>query len=194
MLMRKSVLHSNGYVDVRQFGSNSPHLARYKTPTLDGDRRTRAAGGDRSALVCAAPPATHRVAAATLDGIVDGARPDRWAGDSLNLGEVTVTRCALRWIAPSGPIVGIGHVVGRSHHHAEFTGMINEATQDPDTADENPDPDRFAIGMDDPPEPSTTVYVAVILPFGVNAVRRESLDRTLGVAAAGQIRGIAGSR
>ncbi|MFN0302113.1 MAG: phosphonate C-P lyase system protein PhnG [Burkholderiales bacterium] len=56
------------------------------------------------------------------------------SGDAFNLGEVTVTRCALRWIAPSGPIVGIGYVAGRSHRHAEVAAMIDAAAQDPETA------------------------------------------------------------
>jgi alpha-D-ribose 1-methylphosphonate 5-triphosphate synthase subunit PhnG len=56
------------------------------------------------------------------------------SGDAFNLGEVTITRCALRWIAPSGPIVGIGYVAGRSHRHAEVAAMIDAAAQDPDSA------------------------------------------------------------
>ncbi len=56
------------------------------------------------------------------------------SGEAFNLGEVTVTRCALRWIAPSGPFVGIGYVAGRSHRHAEVAAMIDAAAQDPDSA------------------------------------------------------------
>jgi alpha-D-ribose 1-methylphosphonate 5-triphosphate synthase subunit PhnG len=47
-------------------------------------------------------------------------------GEPFNLGEATVTRCALR----AGDYVGSGHVLGRDTRHAELVARLDAALQD----------------------------------------------------------------
>jgi alpha-D-ribose 1-methylphosphonate 5-triphosphate synthase subunit PhnG len=47
-------------------------------------------------------------------------------GQPFNLGEATVTRCALR----AGDYVGSGHVLGRDTRHAELVARLDAALQD----------------------------------------------------------------
>jgi alpha-D-ribose 1-methylphosphonate 5-triphosphate synthase subunit PhnG len=53
-------------------------------------------------------------------------------GEKFNLGEVTVTRCALR--VPSGSaapdLVGVAYVLGRSHKKARLSAMADALLQD----------------------------------------------------------------
>ena len=53
-------------------------------------------------------------------------------GERFNLGEVTVTRCALR---PPGATqqdpVGVAYVMGRSHRHAQLAALADAMLQDP---------------------------------------------------------------
>jgi len=55
-------------------------------------------------------------------------------GEPFNLGEATLTRCTVRWDSPSGPIVGSGHVLGRSRRHAALIALADCAGQHPDWA------------------------------------------------------------
>src|SRR5262245_11998292 len=47
-------------------------------------------------------------------------------GDKFNLGEMTVTRCALRL---EGGVVGVGYVQGRSHRKAELAALADALLQ-----------------------------------------------------------------
>lgn len=53
-------------------------------------------------------------------------------GERFNLGEVTVTRCALR-LTPAGTQapVGVSYVLGRNHQHAQWAAMADALLQDP---------------------------------------------------------------
>lgn len=51
-------------------------------------------------------------------------------GDRFNLGEVTLTRCALR--LPEAPgVVGVAYVLGRSHRQARLAATADALLQDP---------------------------------------------------------------
>lgn len=52
-------------------------------------------------------------------------------GERFNLGEVTVTRCALRVNNPSGNQVGVAYVLGRTHKHARLAALADALLQDP---------------------------------------------------------------
>lgn len=53
-------------------------------------------------------------------------------GERFNLGEVTVTRCALRLhpAAADAP-VGVSYVLGRNHRHAQLAAVADALLQDP---------------------------------------------------------------
>lgn len=53
-------------------------------------------------------------------------------GERFNLGEVTVTRCALR-LGEAVPkaAVGVAYVLGRSHQHARLAAIADALLQDP---------------------------------------------------------------
>jgi alpha-D-ribose 1-methylphosphonate 5-triphosphate synthase subunit PhnG len=53
-------------------------------------------------------------------------------GERFNLGEVTVTRCALRLnpAAADSP-VGVSYVLGRNHRHAQLAAVADALLQDP---------------------------------------------------------------
>lgn len=53
-------------------------------------------------------------------------------GERFNLGEVTVTRCALRLngAATDAP-VGVSYVLGRNHRHAQLAAVADALLQDP---------------------------------------------------------------
>jgi alpha-D-ribose 1-methylphosphonate 5-triphosphate synthase subunit PhnG len=55
------------------------------------------------------------------------------SGARFNLGEVTVTRCALRTdpAAVDCSTVGVAYVLGRSHRHAELAATADAMLQDP---------------------------------------------------------------
>ncbi|MFN7857052.1 MAG: phosphonate C-P lyase system protein PhnG [Acidovorax sp.] len=81
----------------------------------------------------------------------DASRPARWlrapetglmmvqgraggTGERFNLGEVTVTRCALRvqTLSPADDaIVGVGYVLGRSHRQVQLAALADALLQDP---------------------------------------------------------------
>lgn len=48
-------------------------------------------------------------------------------GDPFNLGEATVTRCAMR----VGDALGVGYVLGRDRVHAELVALFDALLQDP---------------------------------------------------------------
>jgi alpha-D-ribose 1-methylphosphonate 5-triphosphate synthase subunit PhnG len=51
-------------------------------------------------------------------------------GERFNLGEITVTRCALRLDADHGP-VGVAYVPGRSHRQAQLAAVADALLQNP---------------------------------------------------------------
>lgn len=51
-------------------------------------------------------------------------------GERFNLGEITVTRCALR-VGGDGSAVGVAYVMGRSHRQAQLAAMADAWLQDP---------------------------------------------------------------
>lgn len=54
-------------------------------------------------------------------------------GERFHLGEVTVTRCALR-VQPAGgcePTVGVAYVLGRSHRQVHLAALADALLQDP---------------------------------------------------------------
>lgn len=54
-------------------------------------------------------------------------------GERFNLGEITVTRCALRLNeAGSDSPVGVAYVLGRSHRQAQMAAMADALLQEPD--------------------------------------------------------------
>lgn len=61
-------------------------------------------------------------------------------GQRFNLGEVTVTRCALRSLdaQTQASAVGVAYVIGRSRRHAELAALADALLQDPSG------PDRLA--------------------------------------------------
>lgn len=53
-------------------------------------------------------------------------------GDRFNLGELTVTRCALRVVNDDGAVAaGVGYVLGRSARQAELVALADALLQDP---------------------------------------------------------------
>lgn len=52
-------------------------------------------------------------------------------GERFNLGEVTVTRCALRVGAAEQAAVGVAYVLGRSHRQAQLAALADALLQDP---------------------------------------------------------------
>lgn len=53
-------------------------------------------------------------------------------GERFNLGEVTVTRCALRLPGTTQQApVGVAYVMGRSHRHAQLAALADALLQDP---------------------------------------------------------------
>jgi alpha-D-ribose 1-methylphosphonate 5-triphosphate synthase subunit PhnG len=64
------------------------------------------------------------------------------AGERFNAGEITVTRCVLRWTRPAAPDaavqsqVGVAYVLGRSHRHAQLAALADALLQDPQTSAE----------------------------------------------------------
>jgi len=53
-------------------------------------------------------------------------------GERFNLGEITVTRCALRlWGADAHSPVGVAYVLGRNHRQAQLAAMADALLQDP---------------------------------------------------------------
>lgn len=53
-------------------------------------------------------------------------------GDRFNLGEVTVTRCALRPAGATGDAsVGVAYVLGRDHRQARLAALADALLQDP---------------------------------------------------------------
>lgn len=55
------------------------------------------------------------------------------SGERFNLGEVTVTRCALRLagLPREDAAVGVAYVLGRSHRHAHLAAVADALLQDP---------------------------------------------------------------
>jgi alpha-D-ribose 1-methylphosphonate 5-triphosphate synthase subunit PhnG len=51
-------------------------------------------------------------------------------GERFNLGEITVTRCALR-VGGEGSAVGVAYVLGRNHRQAQLAAVADALLQDP---------------------------------------------------------------
>ena len=51
-------------------------------------------------------------------------------GERFNLGEITVTRCALR-LGVAGSAVGVAYVMGRNHRQARLAAVADALLQDP---------------------------------------------------------------
>ena len=51
-------------------------------------------------------------------------------GERFNLGEITVTRCALR-AGDQGSAVGVAYVMGRNHRQAQLAAVADALLQDP---------------------------------------------------------------
>jgi alpha-D-ribose 1-methylphosphonate 5-triphosphate synthase subunit PhnG len=54
-------------------------------------------------------------------------------GERFNLGEMTVTRCALRATPHEGAPVGVAYVRGRNHRQAQLAALADALLQDPQT-------------------------------------------------------------
>lgn len=52
-------------------------------------------------------------------------------GQVFNLGEMTITRCAVKM----GEVIGFGYVAGRSHRHAELAALCDGLMQLPEWSD-----------------------------------------------------------
>ena len=52
-------------------------------------------------------------------------------GERFNLGELTVTRCALRAGADGSGLVGVAYVLGRDHRQAQLAALADALLQDP---------------------------------------------------------------
>lgn len=52
------------------------------------------------------------------------------SGAQFNVGEVTVTRCALKFPSGATSLAGVAHVMGRSHRHAHLAAIADALLQD----------------------------------------------------------------
>ena len=106
-----------------QTESPSPHAARqHWMATL-----ARASAEDLAARLATLPPLpepeTLRAPAPGLVMVRGRAGGD---GEAFNLGEMTVTRCALRL----GPHIGHAYIAGRDHAKARLAALLDAALQD----------------------------------------------------------------
>src|SRR5215510_7437373 len=74
-----------------------------------------------------APP--HRLLRRPETGLVMVRGRAGGTGARFNVGEVTVTRCAVEL---EGGAVGVAYVRGRDHRHAELAALLDALLQDPD--------------------------------------------------------------
>ena len=104
------------------------------TPDPNAERRrwmgilARATGQDIDALLAPLPalPAHERLRPAETGLVMVRGRAGG-DGAPFNLGEMTVTRCAVRL----GAAVGHAYVAGRDRHQAELAALLDAALQDP---------------------------------------------------------------
>jgi len=87
-------------------------------------------------LLDAAVPQSHRAAPQWLrqpeTGLMMVQGRAGGTGERFNLGEVTVTRCALRLAgAGANAPVGVAYVLGRNHRQAQLAAMADSLLQDP---------------------------------------------------------------
>ncbi len=92
-------------------------LSRAPLPLLE----QALAGQDRTALQWLRKPETGLY---MVQGRAGG------TGERFNLGEMTVTRCALR-VAAEGREVGVAYVMGRNHRQAQLAAVADALLQDP---------------------------------------------------------------
>lgn len=78
-------------------------------------------------------PPRHRVLRRPETGLVMLRGRAGGTGMRFNVGEATVTRCAVE--VPQG-IVGVAYVRGRDHRHAELAALLDGLLQDPARRDE----------------------------------------------------------
>lgn len=57
-------------------------------------------------------------------------------GDGFNLGEMTMTRCAVRMDQGAASTTGFSFVAGRDHRHAELAAVFDALLQDPERGNE----------------------------------------------------------
>lgn len=79
-----------------------------------------------------APPPGHELVRAPECGMVMLRGRVGGTGDPFNLGEATVTRCAVR----VGERLGVGYVLGRNHRQAELVALLDALLQDESRRDE----------------------------------------------------------
>lgn len=104
------------------------------TPDPNAERRrwmavlARAEGAEIAALLDDAPPLPpHERLRPPETGLVMVRGRAGGDGGAFNLGEMTVTRCAVRL----GDLVGHAYVAGRDRHQAELAALVDAALQDP---------------------------------------------------------------
>jgi alpha-D-ribose 1-methylphosphonate 5-triphosphate synthase subunit PhnG len=104
------------------------------TPDPNAERRrwmavlARAEGAEIAALLDDAPPLpAHERLRPPETGLVMVRGRAGGDGGAFNLGEMTVTRCAVRL----GHLVGHAYVAGRDRHQAELAALVDAALQDP---------------------------------------------------------------
>jgi len=103
-------------------------------PNPNAERRrwmavlARAGGAEIAALLDALPPLpAHERLRAPETGLVMVRGRAGGDGGAFNLGEMTVTRCAVR----VGDVVGHAYVAGRDKSQAELAALLDATLQDP---------------------------------------------------------------
>jgi alpha-D-ribose 1-methylphosphonate 5-triphosphate synthase subunit PhnG len=87
----------------------------------------RATVPELEALAPQGVPAPHYIRAAEIGMVMLRARTGG-TGDAFNLGEASVTRCALR--LAGGPL-GVGYTLGRNRRKAELIALFDALLQEP---------------------------------------------------------------
>jgi alpha-D-ribose 1-methylphosphonate 5-triphosphate synthase subunit PhnG len=101
----------------------SPHAARQRWMAI----LARASAEDLTARLAALPPLPEsETLRAPETGLVMVRGRTGGDGDAFNLGEMTVTRCALRL----GAHIGHAYVAGRDHAKARLAALLDAALQD----------------------------------------------------------------
>ena len=99
-----------------------------RPPPLDVGPGAGIDGRARGVLARGARPAPPSHAALARDRPGDGAGRTGGTGTRFNVGEMTVTRCAVQL---EGGAVGVAYVRGRDRRHAELAALLDALLQDP---------------------------------------------------------------
>ena len=113
--MSRQMLHSSASTETARRQAWTAVLARAPVAALEAHWQSL---GERPDYTLLRPAETGLV---MLRGRISG------TGAPFNLGEMTMTRCAIR--LQGGP-VGFGHVAGRSRRHAELAAIYDAMLQD----------------------------------------------------------------